>query len=131
MGQATFSQLFVVDYSVVKDGARAGTIDILTKNRFELGSKWIAQVMPYGTTKGNFPDHDEAKAYAHLFAASPDLLNAIQHALNLKDLWSADQYGTVSADHEGEMQALKEMQNMLEAAYLKATGQQVIPIENQ
>lgn len=52
--------------------------------------------------------------------AVQDLMNAIQYALEIKDLWSADQYGTISADHEGEMQALAKMEEKLKAAIEKA-----------
>jgi len=44
------------------------------------------------------------------------MIEAIQYALNLIDLWGAGQYGTVSADHEGEMQALKNMELKLRSA---------------
>lgn len=66
-------------------------------------------------------DNDSLIANAKLIAAAPDLLEAIQCALNIKDLWSAQQHGTISADHEGEMQALNEMQIKLEAAIKKIT----------
>lgn len=63
----------------------------------------------------------ESIANAKLIAAAPDMYEAIQCALNLKDLWSAQQHGTISADHAGEMEALKAMQDKLEAALQKAT----------
>lgn len=120
MSTTTFTPepLFVKDRSEIISGKRVGTLDILNREQHEEGYKWIGDVKPYG---GVFPDHEEAKAYAKLFAASPDMLKAIQCALNLKDLWSAHQHGTISADHAGEMEALQKMQDKLEAALAKAT----------
>lgn len=43
-------------------------------------------------------------------------INALRFAMNIKDLWAASQYGTISADHEGEMKALSEMENMFKDA---------------
>jgi hypothetical protein len=102
-----------------KTGKYTGTFDIINREQFEVGMKAIADAKPYG---GNFPELEEARANAKLIAASPDMLEAIQCALNLKDLWSAQQHGTVSVDHEGEMQALQKMQDKLEAALKKATA---------
>ena len=64
---------------------------------------------------------NEGDANAKLIAAAPDMYEAIRSALNIKDLWSAQQHGTVSADHEGEMLALRAMEIMLQAALDKAT----------
>lgn len=58
--------LFVHDETLIKNGCQVGTFDIKTNDR-----KWIADVKPYG---GSFPDYKEAKAYAKLFAASPDMI---------------------------------------------------------
>lgn len=99
-----------------------GTVEVYKED----GNKWIASAL--GTHVGP-STKEEAKANANLIAASPDLLEAIQHALNLKDLWSADQYGTVPSDYEGTKNALQQMQDKLEAAYLKATGQAITPVE--
>lgn len=41
---------------------------------------------------------------------------AIRYAINIKDLWSAGQAGTVSADHEGELQALQKMEDLFTQA---------------
>jgi hypothetical protein len=67
--------LFVKDGSEVIDGGRVGTLDILNREQHEEGYKWIGDVRPYG---GTFPDYEEAKAYAKLFAAAPDLLAALK-----------------------------------------------------
>lgn len=46
------------------------------------------------------------------------LMEAVEFALSIRDLWAADQVGTVSADHEGEMQALSKMEKMFKSAFL-------------
>lgn len=86
---------------------------------------YIGEVAGIGVDK----DIPECTANAQLIAAAPDMFEAIQCALNLKDLWSAQQNGTVSADHAGEMEALQAMLDKLQAAYLKATGQH-FPVTN-
>lgn len=42
--------------------------------------------------------------------------DAIRYALNIVDLWGVSQKGTVTADHEGEMQALSQMESKLKEA---------------
>jgi hypothetical protein len=112
---------YIKDGSHIADGKRIGAIDILDQPDYEMDVKHIANVNPYGGIY--FPEHERALKYARLIAAAPDMFEAIQCALNLKDLWSAQQSGTVSADHSGEMEALQAMQDKLEAAIAKATGQ--------
>lgn len=45
-----------------------------------------------------------------------ELIEAIEYALRIRDLWAVDQHGTVSADHEGEMQALSMMESKFKSA---------------
>src|SRR5688572_25925127 len=116
--ETKFTPLFVIDSSKNQGHSRIGTIDILNKDEFRPDSKWIAQIMPYGNGRGNFPDHEEAKAYAQLFAAAPDMKKAIELALNIKDLWAP--VNDIAIEHEGEAQALQSMLTALQAAYLKA-----------
>lgn len=59
----------------MEDGSYVGCFDLITKPTYTDDVKVIADVKPYG---GNFPDHEEAKAYAKLFAASPDLLRELR-----------------------------------------------------
>ncbi len=64
--------LFVKDYH--------GTFDIINRPSYgEAGTKNIAHVIPYGGER--FCTHEEANAYAKLFAASPDLLGALKELL--------------------------------------------------
>jgi len=74
----------------------------------------LAEVKAF-TCKGFINDFNQWEANAKLIAAAPAMYDAIQCALNIKDLWSADPQGTISADREGEMQALKLMQEKFEA----------------
>jgi hypothetical protein len=115
--------LFVIDYSGIKDGARIGTIDILTKDRFEPSAKWIATVMPYGTSRGNFPDHEEAKAYADLFAAAPYLLDAARYAVECLERLNTE-LGQIGDNGDQAYNALK-------AAISKAAGQPHFPVNHQ
>ena len=48
-------------------------------------------------------------------------IEAIKYAMNIKDLWSAQQSGTFSADHEGEMQALSKMEQQFKDIISKST----------
>ena len=66
-------------------------------------------------------DKEVIQANAKLTISAPDMYEAIKSALNIKDLWSAQQHGTISADHEGELLALRTMETMLQAALDKAT----------
>lgn len=109
--------LFVHDGSHIIDGKRVGTLDILNREQHEEGYKWIGDVKPYGNT---FPDYEEAKAYAKLFAASPDMRKAIKLALSIKDLWAPVDYPSV--EHEGEAQALQSMLTAFESAIAKSTA---------
>jgi hypothetical protein len=78
--QFTPATLFAHDDSFInKDGKRVGVIRIT--DLAESGGKWIGEVPSYGIETGNFPDHEEAKAYATLFAAAPELLEALKLAL--------------------------------------------------
>lgn len=113
------------DTRINDTGKRIGSVRITdTPNS---GGKWIGEVFHYGGSEGNFPDHEEAKAYAQLFAAAPDLLKAIELALNIKDLWAPVNYS--EAEHEGEAQALQAMMTTLEAAYQKAATS--FPVNHQ
>jgi hypothetical protein len=115
----TPAALYAHDDSFInKVGNRVGVFRITDSP--ESCGKWIGEVPPYGKETGNFPEHEEAKAYAQLFAAAPDMAKAIELALNIKDLWAPA--GDPSGEHEGEAQALQSMLTYLEAAYLKATG---------
>lgn len=80
MVQLAFPPLFVHDNTSpdTKSGGYKGDFSILTGPRYTDSVKTIASVPPYG---GFFPEHDEAKAYANLFAAAPDLLAALRLAL--------------------------------------------------
>lgn len=106
------------DSHINKDGKRVGVVRITDSP--ESYGKWIGEVPPYGKETGNFPDHEEAKVYAQLFAAAPDMVKAIELALNIKDLWAP--VCDPSIEYEGEAQALQSMVDALKAAYLKATG---------
>jgi len=113
--------LYAYDDSHINDcGKRIGVIRIVDTPE-PPADKWIAEVYPYGEGSGRFPEHSEAVAYAKLFAAAPDMLKAIELAINIKDLWMP--VNDVSVQHEGEAQALQSMHDTLKAAYLKATGE--------
>lgn len=107
-------------YEARSSAKHIGTFDIKTEpcEDHEVGL-WLGAVHPYECS--GFTSKEQAAANAKLIAAAPDMLEAIQCALNIKDLWSAQQHGTVSADHAGEMEALQKMQDKLEAALAKAT----------
>ena len=82
--QLTPAPLFTHDDSFInKEGKRVGVVRITDSS--ESGGKWIGEVPPYGIETGNFPDYEEAKAYAKLFAAAPDMLSALQAALAVAD----------------------------------------------
>lgn len=49
-----------------------------------------------------------------------ELLEACKKAISLLDLWGAWQYGTISENHEGEMQALSKMEEQLKIAIKNA-----------
>lgn len=81
MEKFTPASLHAIDDSFINEKSkRVGTLNI-SEGKSIGGSKWIAQVMPYGSSNGDFPDYDEAKKYAHLFAAAPDLLEAAKYAI--------------------------------------------------
>lgn len=71
-----FVPLYVHDGSRKKeDGSYTGTFSLITMPVYVKETKTIGDVNPYG---GSFPSYEEAKAYAKLFAAAPDLLEALQ-----------------------------------------------------
>lgn len=120
---------YVKDGSYIDNDKRIGSIDILTEKDYISGAKWIGQVTPYGDHNKNFPDYEEAKVIANLFATAPDMFKAIQLALNIKDLWAP--INDIGVEHEGEARALQSMLDALHTAYLKATGQPITPVTNQ
>jgi hypothetical protein len=65
---------------------------------------------------------ENAEANAKLAAAAPTMLEALQRALNIVDLWGAGQHGTITPKecHEGELQALQKMENEIRSAINKA-----------
>lgn len=68
----------------------------------------------------NWEISEEQIANAKLIAAAPELLEACLKAINIVKLWVAsDLY--VEASNIGEMQALKEMENLINNAIKKAT----------
>lgn len=109
--------LYVYDSTSPIGNGFHGTFDIINQPNYGNGVKIMGDVKPYGGER--FCTHEEAKAYAKLFAASPDMLKAIRLALNIKDLWAP--VSDPGIEHEGEAQALQSMLNELEAAYKKAT----------
>jgi hypothetical protein len=108
--------LFVIDNtSIANEGPRKGrligTFDIMNRPTPEDGLKWIGDTKPYGD---GFPDLEEAKAYAKLFAASPDLLESLRLALPYIE--GAYECAFPDSDHnEYVLEAAK-------AAIAKATG---------
>jgi hypothetical protein len=91
------------------------------------GSTLIASLSASpGRTEGQELGKQLVLAYNSTYGAGTnpealsDLLDAIKYAIEIKDLWSADQYGTISADQEGEMQALAKMEEKFKAAINKA-----------
>jgi hypothetical protein len=85
-----------------------GTVEVYKED----GNKWIASAL--GTHVGP-RTKEEAKANAHLIAAAPDMFEVI------KAIYEYYQKNNVKGY----------MHEELEAAYLKATGQAISPIENQ
>jgi hypothetical protein len=75
---------YAIDDSYISPstGRRIGTITISDTNEIGTG-KWIAQVSPYGSSQGRFPEHDESIAIGKLLAAAPDLLKAVTEAVEL------------------------------------------------
>lgn len=78
MSTTTFipEPLFVYDSTAKTDNGYHGTFDIINQDQYRNGTKVIGNVMPYAGER--FCTHEEAKAYAKLFAASPELLNALR-----------------------------------------------------
>jgi hypothetical protein len=113
MEQITFPSLFVHDDTCPDNerGGYKGQFSILTGPGYTDGVKSVASIPPYG---GFFPDRNEAKAYAQLFAAAPDMFEVI------KELYEY----SMNTGHKGLLFP------KIEAAYLKATGQVITPIEN-
>lgn len=62
---------------------------------------------------------EEAEANAKLIAAAPDLLEAIQSALSISDLWTY--FGAVLEEHKDEAAVLDDMKKKFEKAIEKAT----------
>lgn len=118
--KGTPGPLYIHDGTQLNEqGNIIGCFDILDKPGYEKNVKAIAQFFPYGKDrKNNFPDVEEARANAKLYAAAPDLLAAVEKALEIKQLWFPA--GDYSVEHEGEAQALQSMFSALEAAYKKA-----------
>lgn len=72
-----FVPLYVHDGAKEKDnGGFTGSLSIITMPHYANGVKNIGDIHPYGGE--GFPDYEEAKVYAKLFAAAPDLLEALQ-----------------------------------------------------
>lgn len=115
-----FVPLYVYDNTSRKDdGSYHGCFDLITKPTYTNGVKVIGTVIPYGGE--HYLTREEAEVYAKLFAASSELLEAVQFALKIQDLWSARGYKSVPADHAGEFEALQAMQTRFETAISKAT----------
>jgi hypothetical protein len=113
MEQITFPSLFVHDDTCPDNerGGYKGQFSILTGPGYTDGVKSVASIPPYG---GFFPDRNEAKAYAQLFSAAPDMF------LVIKELYEYTKRHGIKIY----------MQEEIDAAYLKATGQVITPIEN-
>lgn len=74
-----------------KNGAKyIGTYDLKTTEEINEETKWIAAVHPYECF--GFPSKEDARAYAKLFAAAPDMLQAL---IDIKD--EVDHLGTICA----------------------------------
>ena len=88
-------QLFVHDETEMSDGNWIGTFNIKNKETSGEGCKWIGDVKPYGSKYDQFPEHEEAKAYAKLFAASPDMITELKenHEFLLRMYNSINTYG--------------------------------------
>lgn len=83
--------LFVKDYTSKAGSSYHGTFDIINRASYgEKGAKNIAHVIPYGGER--FCTHEEAKAYAKLFAAAPDMLAYIKELIERypNSPWIAD-----------------------------------------
>lgn len=66
------------------------------------------------------PSIKETIANAHLIASAPELFEAIQHALTIKDLWQPPTDGNGNPEHYGEYAALQHMYFLFDKAINKA-----------
>jgi hypothetical protein len=64
----------------------------------------------------------ESKANANLIAAAPEMYEAIQAALRIKDLWCLLE--DVTMEHDGEAEALSIMKSKFDAAIAKSEGRE-------
>ena len=79
--------------------------------------KWICQVNC--VTEDDFLEN---KANAQLIAAAPELLDAIQCALKIVDLWLPEYNNEMLEEHKIEVLALGGMRNKMQDAINKALG---------
>lgn len=78
--KGTPGPLYIHDGTQLNEqGKIIGCFDIIDKPGYEKNVKAIAQFFPYGKDrKNNFPDVEEARANAKLYAAAPDMIAELQ-----------------------------------------------------
>lgn len=73
-----------------------------------------------------FKNHEEQDANAQLIAAAPDMLEALESVMRIRDLWGVptDPHFKGEEAYEGELQVLAAMEIKIKEAINKAKGNQ-------